>query len=120
MTENPIRQEAWKRHKSGDYSGAEGLYRELLRENPHEIDICNLGALLRAVGRGSEAFILYKKWLDKYTGSASLIQNAVNCALSENHKIEQDIGLLKVRKRQGQHRANKAKRSHIAEGGKII
>ena len=79
-----MRQEAWRRHKANDFNGAERLYRQLIEEKPNEIDICNLGALLRGVGRGNEALFLYRNWIASFESSESLIQNAVNCALSEN------------------------------------
>ena len=100
MAENPMRQEAWRRHKANDFNGAERLYRQLIKEKPNEIDICNLGALLRGVGRGNEALFLYRSWIASFESSESLIQNAVNCALSENQIKEAREWLNKGLKKQ--------------------
>jgi predicted O-linked N-acetylglucosamine transferase (SPINDLY family) len=80
-TTDSVRSQAWQSHQNGQQTVAEQLYRELLKHKAEEVDVVNLGALLRSQGRLKEALKHYQVWLPQFRASQHLALNAINCAI---------------------------------------
>ena len=80
-SDKDLRERAWEHHRKGELSEAENLYKILIQNEPRDIDIANLGALLRRSNRCGDALQLYGSWINKGIRSEGLLGNAVNAAI---------------------------------------